>query len=109
MRKIFAIMLLAISMCVAAQDVKPYIRSGKVFTQVVKAKSGGAKSEAKKTGFTWKDSKGKEYDIYMSKTGSCFVNRVSAKTGKEYRSYLGAELSREICKELKVEYKGKTK
>lgn len=45
----------------------------------------------------------------MSSTGSCFVMRVSSKTGKEYKSYLGPEISQQICKELNVEYKGKRK
>lgn len=35
------------------------------------------------TGFTWKDSKGDEYPVYMAHTGSCFVIRTS-KSGKNY-------------------------
>lgn len=58
-----------------------------------------------KTKFTWKDSKGKEYPIYISKSGSCYVIKVSAKTGKEYKNYLGAEISQQICKELNINYK----
>ena len=57
----------------------------------------------------WKDSKGNEYPVYMSSTGSCFVIKTSAKTGKEYRNYLGPEISEQMCKELNVEYKGKKK
>ena len=45
----------------------------------------------------------------MSSTGSCFVIKTSAKTGKEYRNYLGPEISEQMCKELNVEYKGKKK
>jgi hypothetical protein len=66
-------------------------------------------SEPINTGYNWQDSKGKTYPILMSAgTGSCFVVRVSAKTGKEYRSYLGPEISADICKKLGKEYKGKT-
>ena len=43
----------------------------------------------------------------ISANGSCFVNKISSKTGKEYKYYLGPEISQEICKEMGVEYKGK--
>ena len=56
------------------------------------------------TGFTWKDSKGNEYPIYMSSTGSCYIKKISAKTGKEYKQYLGKEISADICKQLGVTY-----
>ena len=72
-------------------------------------KSTRAKGEAKKTTFTWQDRKGKEYPVYVSSTGSCFIVRISSNTGKEYRSYLGPEVSQQICKKLNIEYKGKRK
>lgn len=72
-------------------------------------KGSRAKAEPTKTKFTWKDSKGNEYPVYMSSTGSCFVIKTSSKTGKEYRNYLGPEVSEQMCKELGVEYKGKKK
>lgn len=53
----------------------------------------------KKTGVTWKDSKGDEYPVYMAHTGSCFVIKTS-KSGKDYRAYLGEEVSEQIRKEL---------
>lgn len=52
-----------------------------------------------KTDFTWKDSKGDEFPIYMAHTGSCFIIRTS-KGGKNYRAYLGEEVSEQINKEL---------
>ena len=52
-----------------------------------------------KTGFTWKDSKGDEYPVYMAHTGLCFVIKTS-KSGKKYRAYLGEEVSEQINKEL---------
>ena len=36
-----------------------------------------------KTDFTWKDSKGDEYPVYMSHTGSCFVIKTSEQIRKE--------------------------
>lgn len=79
-------------------------REGKVFIQNGRNSSTGV---VKQTPYTWKDSKGVEYPIMMSANGSCFVNKVSSKTGKEYKYYLGPEISQEICKEMGVEYKGK--
>lgn len=95
-------MLIILSITINAQS---YTREGNTFisfTGVLKTKT-----EPVKTAFTWKDSKGNEYPIYISKTGSCFVIKISNKTGKEYRKYLGPEVSAQICKELGVEYKYK--
>lgn len=87
-------------------NAQSYERKGYVFSQT---KTERSKSEPTKTKFTWKDNKGKEYPIYISSTGSCYVIRTSSKTGKEYKSYLNPEISKEICKELGVEYKSKKK
>ena len=57
------------------------------------------KLEFSNTGFTWKDSKGDEYPVYIAHTGSCFVIKTS-KSGEEYRAYLGEEVSEQIRKEL---------
>lgn len=59
------------------------------------------------TGYNWVDSKGISYPIYMSNSGSCYIIKVSKKTGKEYKQYLKPEISQDICKKLGKEYKGK--
>ena len=59
----------------------------------------GKFQEFEKTGFTWKDSKGDEYPVYIAHTGSCFIIRTS-KSGEDYRAYLGEEVSEQINKEL---------
>lgn len=87
-----ATLLTGISFNLNAQEYK---REGTVFVSTAKAKS---KGEAKKTRFTWKESDGTEYPIYRGASGSCFINKVSKKTGKEYRKYLGKEVSAEIGK-----------
>lgn len=48
-------------------------------TEFVQTKTTRTKSEPEKTAYTWKDSKGNVYPIYISSTGSCFVLKVSAK------------------------------
>ena len=97
------VMLFSMSLTTNAQG---FVRSGNTFTTTsVKH----YKAEPVKTKFTWKDSSNKEYPIYVSSTGSCFVIKTSAKTGKEYRNYLGSDLSQQVCKELNIEYKSKKK
>lgn len=93
--------------CFCSANAQTYTREGNTFT--VKASAGRAKAEPTKTKYIWTDSKGNTYPIYMGKTGSCFVIRKSAKTGKEYKSYLGPEISAEICRELGVKYEPKNK
>lgn len=102
-RRLFALTLLILIIGLAT-NAQTYTRSGNTF---ISSKGERVKAEPVKTKFIWKDSKGKEYPIYISSKGSCFVIKVSAKTGKEYRNYLGPEISQQICKELNVEYKGK--
>ena len=97
-----AMMSLTTSNTLSAQDVK---REGKVYVE--QKKSLEAKSE-EKTGFTYKDAKGVSYDIYIGKTGSCYINKVS-KNGNKYRKYLGEEISREICQSLGRKYQPKSK
>ena len=87
--------------CAMAQDYK---REGNTFVSTKSATSG---SKEVKTSFTWKDSKGMTYPIYVGATGACYIKRVSAKSGNEYKQYLGAEISMQVCKELGIEYKGK--
>ena len=103
MKKILFILLLLLTVGTTI-NAQNYTREGNTFISSTGERS---KSEVIKTKFTWKDSKGNEYPVYMSKSGSCFVIKISKKTGKEYKNYLGPEISQQICKELGVEYKGK--
>ena len=90
---------------VTADAQTTYKQEGNTFSSVKTTKT----VTPNKTPYTWKDSKGKEYPIYVSSTGSCYVIKVSSKTGKEYRQYLGPEISEEICKQLGRKYKAKAK
>ena len=105
MNRIFIslVLMCAIVVCANAQN---YIKSsdGKTYKTVKKT----ASSSERETGFTWEDSKGNTYPIYMGKTGSCYSKKISKKTGNEYRQYLDEEISRDICKQLGVEYTGKS-
>lgn len=61
------------------------------------------------TGFTWVDSKGISYPVFMSNSGSCFIIKHRKSDNKEYRDYLCKEISIEICRKLGKEYKSKKK
>jgi hypothetical protein len=101
MRKLFiaAIMLLGMNVGVLAQEVE---RKGNTFIQL---SNKGSKSEGKetKTQYTFKDSKGNVYPVYLSSTGKAFIKRVSQKTGKEYKQYV-PEIGKQINPEA---YKSK--
>ena len=58
------------------------------------------KSKFTKTGFTWKDSKGDEFPVYIAHTDSCFIIRTS-KSGENYMAYLGEEVSEHIIRKTK--------
>jgi len=88
---IAAIMLLSLNAGVQAQSV---VKSGNTFTQVSN-KGGKSSSKETKTQYTFKDSKGNTYPVYLSSTGKAFIKRVSKKTGKEYKQYM-PEIGKQI-------------
>lgn len=81
-------------------------RQGNTFVEAPSEKS--RKSEVIQTPYTWTTKDGKSYTVMMTKSsGSCFIIKVSKKTGKEYRQYLPKEVCAQICKEMGIEYKPK--
>lgn len=103
MKKFIVIILtLMLGVGVNAQTQEStFKREGKTYSSVKKS----TKSVEVETGFTWQDSKGNTYPIYMNQTsGSCYVKRISQKSGNEYKYYLGPEISQDICNQLGVKY-----
>lgn len=108
---LFIVMLVVFilgSQKVHGQEVKTFKVENNTYSS-----TGGVKSHSKAepivTNCTWVDSKGVSYPIFMSQTGSCYIIKTSAKTGKEYKSYLKPDVSQDICRKLGKEYKGKQK
>lgn len=97
---LFILLLFCISFNAYSQN---YTRKGNTFI----SSTGEHKAEPVKTKFTWKDSKGNEYPVYISSKGSCFVIKGKDKNGKDKKTYLGPEISKQICKELNIKYNGK--
>ena len=104
MKKLFimAAMLLALSVNNSNTYAQSIKRDGTTFVVSSSKKA----SEPTKTKFTWKVND-VEYPIYISSTGSCYIIKVSKKTGKEYKQYLPKEVCAEIAKEMGIEYKPK--
>lgn len=109
MKKYFFAIAIAIICTISANaqntNGKTYEKNGKTFVQTKGAKA--SKDEA--TAYTWKDTKGNEFPIFLhtytkgEKAGrtTCYVVRKSAKTGKEYKYYIpnGEEIAKEILNE----------
>lgn len=66
---------------VHAQQVQ---QKGNNFTQVSKPKQG----KETKTPYTYTDSEGVTYPVYLSSKGKAYIKKKSKKTGKEYKQYL---------------------
>ena len=77
-----------------AQDI---VRKGNEFSVISNKKE----SKDMQTKFTYKDSKGKIYPIYITSRNKCYIIRTSKNTGKEYKSYLPKDITEQIVKELK--------
>ena len=90
---------------VMGAGAQSFTRTGNTFAAVATTK---AKSEPRKSNYTYKDTDGKTYPIYVGKRGGCYIIRTS-RNGKEYPKYLGAEISTQVCRELGITYKPKNK
>lgn len=77
MKKVmFILMMLLMSGYMYSQEVT---KNGTEFTQVSKRGEAGKET---KTQYTYKDSKGNVYPVYLSASGKAFIKRISQKTGK---------------------------
>lgn len=95
-RYIFCLLIALFSITSYSQDI---IKEGKIF------KVQTITTNEQQTEYTWEDKKGVKYPIFISKKGACYIKRISAKTGKEYKQYLPKEIQETIRKELKINKK----
>ena len=77
-----ALVWLLVTASAHAQNVR---KQGKIF---IEQKDTITKGVAYETDYVYVDKDGKAYPIYLSKTGSAFITKVSKKSGKKYRKYL---------------------
>lgn len=102
-KKLFILALALFCGCASFSQTKVVWQGNKIFAV-------GAKESDKKptkTPFTYTATDGTQYPIFIADSGSCFIIRTSKKSGKEYKMYLGKEVSAEICKKLGRTYKTK--
>lgn len=85
---LFTLMLLISTASFAQTNVK---LEGNTF------KATSVKTESKKSSYTYEDSKGNKYPIYISAKGKAYIVRVSKKTGKQYKQYL-PEVTKQLNK-----------
>ena len=109
MKKIIIAVIMLLAFGVQNIDAQSVVRNGNTFKSV-SSNSSRTSRDTIATKFEWEDSKGNKYPIIVNKgSGACYVWRKSAKTGKMYKSYLGAEVSQAVCKELGITYVPKKK
>lgn len=105
MKKLFISVIAILGIAFAGYAQTKYEQSGKTFKQVQTEKAIKKGAEPLATGFTWEDAKGNKYPIWISNggKGSAYIIKVSKKSNKEYKSYLGKEITAEIKKQLNIE------
>ena len=109
MKKIILAVAMLLAFGVQNTNAQSVVRNGNTFKSVSSSSSRTSR-DTLATKFMWEDSKGNKYPIIVNKkSGSCYVWRKSTKTGKMYKSYLGAEVSQAVCKELGITYVPKKK
>lgn len=107
MKILFCIILLGVlSLICIKLYAQSYKREGNNFIQQPKT---GSRQQPTETPFTFTDNKGKQYVIYITSNGTCFILKTSKNTGKDYRYYLDADICKEVSKAMGVEYKPKVK
>ena len=108
MKKIILAVAMLLAFGVQNTNAQSVVRNGNTFKLV--SSSSRTSRDTIATKFMWEDSKGNKYPIVVNKgSGACYVWRKSTKTGKMYKSYLGAEVSQAVCKELGITYVPKKK
>lgn len=109
MKKIILVVVMLLAFGIQNTNAQSVVRNGNTFKSV-SSNSSRTSRDTLATKFMWEDSKGNKYSIIVNKgSGACYIWRKSAETGKMYKSYLGAEVSKAVCKELGITYVPKKK
>lgn len=87
MKKLFIIIALMVATVVAGAQQKVKVNAQGDYVSA----SVRATSTATPTGKFYVTREGDRLPVYKTSTGKLFVNRISKKTGKTYRSYLTVE------------------
>lgn len=97
MKKFIICLFLSIFAVTGYAEVK---REGDTF----KVEKTATTSSDTQTKYTWQDKEGNKYPIFITKKkDTCYVKRISKKTGKEYKYYLPKNIQETIKKELNIQ------
>lgn len=103
MKKIIFILVATFCMAFSACSQAQVKREGNTFS--IEKTSSQSNLDTVKTVFSYKDSKGNVYPIYLNKkTGSVFIFRTSQKTGKVYKQYMPVEIKENVHTYYGVKY-----
>ena len=103
MKKLLVIAALLFALGVNNSIAQNIVREGKTFKSV---SSKSSKKDTLMTSYRFEDSKGTLYPIIINKaSGRCYVWKKSGKTGNMYKMYMKPEVSRQIAKELNVNFR----
>ena len=91
MKTIFIFLIMLLGSISGYSEIK---RVGNTFITTTSTQSDKA------TPYLYTDKNGKSYTIYISPKGSCYIKKISKKSGKEYKHYLPKEVQEQIQKEL---------
>ena len=107
---VMCIILAGVAGCNTAKAQSPVKREGKTF--IAQSSRGASSTNDVTTTYKWKDSKGKEYTIYLHKytkgnnvgKWGAYVIRKSEKTGKDYKYYFpgNQEVAAQISEEMSL-------
>lgn len=89
-----------------ANDSTTFVVNGNMYSKVHTTNK--QKTKSVQTPYVYQIGE-QELPILLSVNGRAYVIRISKNTGKEYKYYLGEEISRDICEKMGVTYVEKEK
>lgn len=93
------IIALLVALVLSVSSYADVVRNGNTF----KVENTTSVNKGTQTKYIWEDKEGNKYPIYITKKGTCYVIKVSKKTGKEYKYYLPKNIQETIKKELNIQ------
>ena len=97
MKKIIVLFAVLFACTLSYAQDKTYVRTGKEYSPIITEKES---TPDVKTGFTWRETDGSVYEIFITRNNACYIVKTSKKSGKEYRRYLPKDVAADIAHNL---------
>lgn len=101
MKKIIYLIMFMLTIIVNC-NAQTFNVNGDNYTNV--SNRGRQSAKGTETKYTWSDRSGNSYKIFILENGRCYVNKTSAKTGKEYKYYLSEDISKDVASKVGIDY-----